>query len=74
MSFKIRIILRRGNITTLNLDQITERGVRLDLQGFVILEVMGGGGRWGGAMSGGKVGGSAKREGSERCEREIKLR
>lgn len=39
VSFKIRIILRWGaNIIMLNLDQITEQGVRLDLQGGVILK------------------------------------
>lgn len=41
VSFKIRIILRRGgggDIIMLNLDQITEQGASLDLQGLVILK------------------------------------
>lgn len=65
MSFKIRIILRRGNITTLNLDQITERGV-----GWIYRALSGMRERWGEQRE--SVECRVRR--SERCKREIKLR
>lgn len=75
VSFKIRIILRRGEYH--NAKSRSNNWARCKA-GFTRLCHPGSHGGWGvrrgGAVSGGKVGESAKREGSERCEREIKLR